>query len=394
MVWSLQGKRFLKSKTERLASSTLHWPRGGVKFIMNQSGPMKSKVAFTFLAVTLLLAATLAIYHLPRSTDRERQQTDSGQASNPAQVGHVAATPELTPGTNAAAATSAARRRSPPMSAAQLLVTTNKLHQLAQIREAFRTLAAGDPASALRHAKDIVGGTERETALLTLVTEWTSGDLRPPRDRAHDIDSFGLEAGLGMELVKNPELAVLWANEMTDGPGRAALLQQTAIAMTDSDPTSAFALSEQVPQSEQRAFFDSVFAGWAQKDTDAALKWAGQLPDPAERDAAIQAIRSVAPVGIGTAVGVEDGYAVIKQLIPGTPAELSGQLHEGDRIVALAQGDNAFEDAHNIPLKDIVDMIRGMPGTVLQLQILSADAPPGSQPQIVSITRDQLKFKK
>jgi len=93
-------------------------------------------------------------------------------------------------------------------------------------------------------------------------------------------------------------------------------------------------------------------------------------------------------------VGVEDGYAVIKQLIPGTPAELSGQLHEGDRIVALAQGDNAFVDAHNIALKDIVDMIRGMPGTVLQLQILSADAPPGSQPQIVSITRDQLKFKK
>jgi carboxyl-terminal processing protease len=62
--------------------------------------------------------------------------------------------------------------------------------------------------------------------------------------------------------------------------------------------------------------------------------------------------------------------------------------------VALAQGDNAFVDARGAPLKDIVDMIRGTPGSVLQLQVLPADAPAGSAPQIVAITRDQLKFKR
>jgi hypothetical protein len=354
---------------------------------------MKSKVAFAFLTGAVVLAATLSLCYLHFSTNDERRQMALDQLAYPTHPEPETPISEIVSRSNTTSI-AAAHRSMRPASVNQLPVLTNKVERLAQIREIFRSLASGDAATALHRAKELSDETERETALLTLVTEWTRGDLRPPRDRAHDVDNFGLEAGLGMELVKNPELAVLWANEMTEGPGRAALFQQTAIAMADSDPNAAFALSQQVSQSEQRAFFDAVFAGWAGKDTEAALKWAEQLPDPAERDAAVQAIRTAAPVGIGTAVGIEDGYAVIKQLIPGMPAELSGQLHEGDRIIALAQGDNTFVDAHNIALKDIVDMIRGLPGTVLQLQVLSADAPPGSQPQIVSITRDQLKFKK
>src|SRR5439155_15445313 len=112
--------------------------------------------------------------------------------------------------------------------------TTNKLERLTQIRESFRGLAAGDPASALRAAKQITDGTERETALLTLVTEWTHGNLRSPRDRARAIAGYGLEAGLGLELAQNPELALLWANDLTEGPGRAALLAQTAITLLGS----------------------------------------------------------------------------------------------------------------------------------------------------------------
>jgi hypothetical protein len=58
-------------------------------------------------------------------------------------------------------------------------------------------------------------------------------------------------------------------------------------------------------------------------DTAAALQWADQLADPVERDSAIKAIRSVAPVGIGTALNVEDGYAVIKQVLTGYSRRLS-----------------------------------------------------------------------
>jgi len=185
-----------------------------------------------------------------------------------------------------------------------------------------------------------------------------------------------------------------WADELTMGRGREALLTQTAVGLTGSDPAAAFGIGDQLPDDQKTNFFNNVFAGWGGKDTEAALQWANQLPDAADRDAAIQAIRTAAPVGIGTSVGMKDGYATIMQLLPGTPAELSGQLHAGDRIVALAQGDNAFMNAQGVPLADLVKMIRGLPGTTLQLQVLSADAPPGSPAQTISIVRDQLKFKR
>jgi carboxyl-terminal processing protease len=84
---------------------------------------------------------------------------------------------------------------------------------------------------------------------------------------------------------------------------------------------------------------------------------------------------------------------VVNDLVAGTPAALSGQLHAGDRILGIAQGNNMFVDAQNLPLPDVIGMIRGAPGTPVQLQVLPADAAPNSLPRTVIIYRDQIKFK-
>ena len=354
---------------------------------------MNTKVFFAFTVAVAALAVAVAL-RSPRvqSPNSDSQQPEPGVSFTPADSppAPLASESDSLPRPIAPSA----RKRGPtPEPIEKPPLSTNKLERLTQIRETFRALANGDATTALRAAKQVTDDTERETALLTLVTEWTKGELGPPRRRAGAIDLYGIEAGLGMELAKNPELAVLWANELTEGEGRAAILQQTAIAMVGSDPVAAFALSEQLPEGDRRKFFDSVFAGWAEEDTSAAMQRAEQLPDP-DRDAAIRAIRTVAPVGIGAALSIKDGYPVINGLIPGTPAELSGQLHVGDRVLGLAQGDNSFVDTHSVPLADVVQMIRGAPNTLVQLQVLPADAPPNSAPRTVSITRDQLKFKK
>jgi len=75
---------------------------------------------------------------------------------------------------------------------------------LAQTRETFRAMASGDPAAAMQAAKQIKDGTERETALLTLVTEWTQGNLHSPQARAAAISEFGLEAGPGNGIGWQP----------------------------------------------------------------------------------------------------------------------------------------------------------------------------------------------
>jgi PDZ domain len=312
--------------------------------------------------------------------------------------GETAATAPLNAGTAAAvfprpkrfpAKTDFATRSSQPA-----LATLSKSEQLAQLRDTFRALAAGDPATAMRAARQLTNEVERETALLTLVTEWKHGELSSPRQRAWAIASLGLEAGLGTELAGNPELAQLWAAEFTNSPPHTVAPDRLGAAMGDADPTGALAYADQLPPDDRGKFLASLFTTWAQSDTDAALQQAQQMTDPAEQQAALNAIRSVAPVGIGVALSMQDGYPVVNQMLPGAPAELSGQLHQGDRIVGVAQGNSAYVDTRNLPLQDIVQAIRGAPGTTLQLQILPAGAAPDSQPVTVPIVRDQIKYKR
>jgi len=281
--------------------------------------------------------------------------------------------------------TAAAARAGPP------LAPPNKADRLTQLRETFRALASGDPKIALRAAK-LLNGTERETALLTLIAEWKQGELSPPRRRAKLIADFGLEAGLGAELADKPELAAMWAEELTDGQGRAFVLSQTALAMVGKDPEGAIALSRQFPMGDE-SLFHWVFARWADKDTDAALRYADQLSSPTEREAALNGIHSVAPVGIGAALTMQEGFPVITGLLAGTPAELSGQLHPGDCIVAVAQGSGSFVQTQGMPLSDVVKAIRGTPGTSVRLQVVASDASPDSVPLTVSIIRGQIKYK-
>ena len=277
--------------------------------------------------------------------------------------------------------------------AARPSLSTNKLERLAQIRESFRSLAAGEAGAALRAAKQLTNSVEREAALMALVTEWQQGELSSPEKRAWAIARYGLDAGLGMELAGNPELALLWANELTEGQARFAVIQSVAAGLLSSDPAGAFALSSQFPQEDRQEFNNALFASWAGLDTGAALDWAQGLADPAERDLAIQAIQTVAPVGIGTALAMRDGYPVIANLLPGTPAQLGGQLQPGDIILAVAQDGAAFVDTKGLPMEDIVNMIRGSPGSLVQLQVQPADASSGTPPYTISIVRDQLKFK-
>jgi len=355
---------------------------------------MKSKVAIALLLAGAVLAVTIAILRpVERPVRPEPQSPTAAQSSIPPEPLSQPAISELVPAPRPVAVTES-KSLVVPEPEKQPAASTNKLERLTQIRETFRSLSAGDRAAAMRAAKQITNEVERETALLALVTEWTQGELRPPRLRAHVIDVYGVEAGLGVELAKDPELAMLWANELTEGAGRAAVVQQIARMMVGTDPASALALNEQLPESDRRQFFDALFGDWASKDTAAAMQWAEQFPDVASRDAALQAIRNVAPVGIGAELRMQDGYPIINGLVPGTPAALGGQLRAGDRIVALAQGNNSFVDARGVSLEEIVKMIRGAPGTQLQLQVLPADAPPNSLPRTVPIIRDQIKFKR
>ena len=68
---------------------------------------------------------------------------------------------------------------------------------------------------------------------------------------------------------------------------------------------------------------------------------------------------SLSLVGIGALLTIEDGAAKIVRLIPGGPAEKDGRLNPGDKIIAVAQGDEEPVDILHWPLSKSVRLIRG-----------------------------------
>jgi carboxyl-terminal processing protease len=98
-------------------------------------------------------------------------------------------------------------------------------------------------------------------------------------------------------------------------------------------------------------------------------------------------------VGIGAMLRSEDGYAKIENLVPGGPAQVDGRLKVGDRISAVAQGQNEFVDVREMRLDKVVELIRGKKGTRVRLLVIPADATDPSRRKNVELVRDQIKLK-
>lgn len=96
--------------------------------------------------------------------------------------------------------------------------------------------------------------------------------------------------------------------------------------------------------------------------------------------------------GIGAELHSEDGFCSILSLVPGGPAIKSQQLHENDRIVAVAQGDKTPVDVVGMNLTKIVQMIRGPKGTEVRLTIVPL-GDESAPKKVVTLIRDKIKLE-
>jgi len=93
-------------------------------------------------------------------------------------------------------------------------------------------------------------------------------------------------------------------------------------------------------------------------------------------------------VGIGAVLAELNDYTTIRELVPGGPASLSGELKVGDRILGVAQGQNgAMTDIQGWRLDDAVGLIRGAPDSIVVLDVLPAEAGPDGKHKLVSLVR-------
>ena len=98
-------------------------------------------------------------------------------------------------------------------------------------------------------------------------------------------------------------------------------------------------------------------------------------------------------VGVGAVLSSEDGYAKVKEVVPGGPADRDGRLAVSDRIAAVAQGEAEFEDVVDMKLDKVVEKIRGKKGTLVRLLVIPGDATDPSKRKIIEIRRDEVKLK-
>ncbi|WP_416409486.1 carboxy terminal-processing peptidase [Agrobacterium rosae] len=100
-------------------------------------------------------------------------------------------------------------------------------------------------------------------------------------------------------------------------------------------------------------------------------------------------------VGIGAVLQERDGYTTIRELVAGGPAQLSGKLAVGDRIIGVGQGeDGAVKEVVGTRLDEVVQMIRGEKDSVVRLDILPADAGQSANHRVISLVRDKVSLEK
>ena len=94
-------------------------------------------------------------------------------------------------------------------------------------------------------------------------------------------------------------------------------------------------------------------------------------------------------VGVGVALRLEGQNIVVNSILPDTPAAAQKGLHAGDRIVAVAQGNDPAVQVQN--LVQTARSIRGPKGTTVRLTIVPAGED-DSHAQVVSFVRGEVKW--
>ena len=103
---------------------------------------------------------------------------------------------------------------------------------------------------------------------------------------------------------------------------------------------------------------------------------------------------SLSYFGIGASLQTEDDFVKIAGIIAGGPAAIDGRLKPEDRITGVAQGvEGEVVDVIGWRLDDVVELIRGPANSVVRLEIIPANALPGSPKKYIDLTRDQVKLE-
>ncbi|MBK1735007.1 peptidase S41 [Halorhodospira abdelmalekii] len=98
--------------------------------------------------------------------------------------------------------------------------------------------------------------------------------------------------------------------------------------------------------------------------------------------------------GIGAKLTMEQDMTEIVELIPGGPAERSGKLQAGERIIGVADGEEGeMKDIVGWMLHDVVQLIRGPKESTVRLKVLPPSGASDSSPREITLVRNKVALE-
>lgn len=335
---------------------------------------------------------------------------------------------------------------------ARLEEITTAADREAFLRGAFRHAASLDAKTALDWAWQLNGGHPQDTALMTLLCEWSGKTVMQWLGNP-DFMSEGIAATLGYCLLESgkttPQDVAGFAWNFTSGKSRGMLIGRAAAKLAATNPDEAWAMGEGLEYLESHHFGETFVRTWANKDLLGVTRWLENPPDhqtlgdprgllmthlietdvkaaatflnaiPAasvnrrgfiteiantwamrDTQAALDWAnklptpedRNAAAESIRKTVPVGIGAAMsgnmIATIMPDSPASRSG-LASGDRILALTDAGGQWIETPGMDPVELVENIRGQPDTNVTLRIQTKDGGIRN----VTITRRQIMMK-
>ena len=149
---------------------------------------------------------------------------------------------------------------------------------------------------------------------------------------------------------------------------------------------------ERLERSNAQSSAEDVYQAFINAYTLSIEPHTGYLSPQSSEDFKIQ--MSLSLEGIGAALGLDNEYTVIRRVIPGGPAEMSGKLQKEDRIIGVGQGRTGkITDVVGWRLDDVVREIRGAKGTIVRVQILPKGVGIEGPSKTVELIRNQIKLQ-
>jgi carboxyl-terminal processing protease len=247
-----------------------------------------------------------------------------------------------------------------------------------RLQEAFLQVRAGECAKLRGIHEDAVSRTREQEAY---VRKFVGAD--------------GYQVDTTAEIVLDPEKRGSPKTiEQRDRWLRALLHFQASNFLSSSEPL-AEAKKRIVHRYELRTARmekldrEDLYAGFLDALANALDPHSSYLTQDALDDFQIQMELSLE--GIGVALSERDGYSVVEQVIPGGAADRVGALQPQDRIVAVSEEDKTPVDIIDMPLRDVVNLIRGRKGTRVHLTVVREGEK--TERLHVAIVRDKISLE-